>query len=265
MLKKQRIEFGISVAGSDSEYQRGYPYYLSCARVPYGRYVSGSPVATQIEFNRDWFSQRFKIVPIDYWGDIGKRAGSDKFEYEDRILSKKPAVRIDSNTIRAIHQLVKPEDDWGRKWIRELALVAKTSGVPYYVYTNKDAFYRADVSGATTLKQAGLLVPNKQLPSYYARSHKKWLSPYVELIHKKAMGELSPEARKLVGRFTYTYYERDMINSIEADIHNGRSMYRTETSNFIQTLRRVGVRTVKEYYDMMNQKWSEIAQRENND
>ena len=265
MLKKQRIEFGISVSGSDSEYQRGYPYYLSCARVPYGRYISGHNVATQIEFNRDWFAQRFKIVPIDYWGDIGKIAGPDKFEYEDRILSKKPTVKIDSGTIKAIHQLVELKDDWGRSGIRKLALVAITSGVPYYIYTDKDAFYRADVSGATTLKQAGLLVPNNQPPSYYTRNPKKWLNPYLEFIHKKATTELSPEAKKLVHRFTYSYYERDMINSIEADIHNGRSMNRAETSNFVQTLHRVGVRTVKEFYDMMKHKWSEITQQEENE
>lgn len=258
MITTGRIQFGIaSGTKSDNDYQRGYPYYLSCARVPYGEYAAGANVATQIEFNRNWFAQRFKIVPIDYWGKMGKVM--NKFEYEDRILSKKPEVRIDpKQAIRAIHQLVKPGDDWGRRWIRKLVLAAKTNQIPVHVYTDKNAFYRADTSQSVPLDQAGLLTPDKEPPLYSSRVSRKWLSKYKEFIFKKSVSELSPEARKILPRFTMPYYERDMINSLEADIHNGRSMHREETAKFVQAIHSIGARTVKEFYDAMSAKWTKL-------
>ena len=86
---------------------KGYPYFLSTTRTRRGGYHSNAIGDGAAMFNLDgnYYNQRYKGGPIDYWGDRHNDYGRTA-EAEDRIFSKEPTMP--AGGITSVHIFVKP-------------------------------------------------------------------------------------------------------------------------------------------------------------
>jgi len=240
----------------------GYPYFMSTTRSKVGDYHARTPGSHAVMFVLDGnkLSQHYKVKPVDYWEGMWQRDNSNERtrEAEDRVYSKTPTIPTEG-VIKEIHQLVSDQDDFRSPVIRQMAIIAKTQGIPIYFYADKQGWL--------------LQAPNRrfnvsQLPSRFKGQPKKSmayrsrritpLEQWVELLYKKNKSELSQEASHLRHNLVYygsRYPEED--NNLRIDLANARKPNDPErglADRIIQFLRKNNMSTV-DLKNAMVAKW----------
>lgn len=116
-----------------------YNYYMSCARTMNSRYIeSTGNIVLKLDGKK--LGQRYKSVPIDYWGEHYRKSSSGSYEQEDRILSLKGQIPNASSYIQEIY-IVLPRAglsaDYATSRLKEIIAVANTKNIPVFAYAYK--------------------------------------------------------------------------------------------------------------------------------
>jgi hypothetical protein len=251
-----------SVTGSQAEKEYsppGYPYFLSTSRSrmgDYSRYVGDS--AVMFVLNGNYLSASYPVKPIDYWNRAWLSNPGRSSESEDRIFSKQPAISIDSVT--AIHVLMQEGTDYTRPLVRRILISAKKKGVKTYFYTDAKAWALQDTRKVVSPANANIKgnIPVKtmyRMPSNY-------LSPWIELIHKKKKSELSDRAEEL--RYNLVYYgprHLDSDQNLGVDMFNARKPNATDYQTAVKIndyMRKNKFSTTVELKNALTDKWTAI-------
>ena len=265
ILKSGEFELTSSI-GSQVEAKiapKGYPYYLSTTRNKLGDYHARIPGSHAVMFvlNGTKLSHNYKVKPVDYWEGMWQRDNANQrtHEAEDRVFSKTPTIPT-AGIIKEIHQLVTDQDEFRSPVIRQLAILAKTQGIPIYFYADKESWL---------LQAPNRRITVSQLPNRFAGPAKQgWvrhssrisrLEQWVELLYKKNKSELSQEANEL--RYNLVYYgarypEEDQ--SLANDLTNARKPNepdRKYAATLIEYMRKYNLSTV-DFKNAMVEKWS---------
>jgi hypothetical protein len=253
-----------SVTGNPSEEQYappGYPYFLSTTRSrggDYHRWVSSS--AVMFVLNGQWFQQRYPVKPVDYWERSWLSSGGSRSrESEDRVFSRDPAIA--TGGVKMIHVLLKEQHENRSPEVRKLLILAKRLNLPAYLYNNEQAWRLQDTRKAITVGQAAPLLKGQDpSPRSYGR---KYLSKWLELINKKAIGELSKDADRV--RYNMQYYSHDGLHNLDNDLSNARKPSASDHDqavkiiSYMQTNR---ITTLQQLIDHLRNKWKAIGEKE---
>lgn len=273
ILADNKFAFAVS-SGTDSETEKGikgHPYYLSLTRSKVGDYTIHQTYQHGVVFNLngDYFNQRHKGKPIDYWdswwikqNEVGHKDRSR--EMEDRVYSKnmfmdlpkEPTKLIDSIHILSVPPKEKDKTDRRQintnQNVRSIMIWAKTHKVPVFLYTDKKSFLlQKNPQPITPEYVQDQLKGNIKLGDSWGSMKRDYLKRYRELWFKEKVSQLSPEARKLLGRL----YSSETATSMASDIHNSKQGGNRSVEKMLNVFRWAKVSTPKEYIEKMYNKW----------
>ena len=254
---------------------KGYPYFLSTTRTRRGGYHSNAIGDGAAMFNLDgnYYNQRYKGGPIDYWGDRHNDYGRTA-EAEDRIFSKEPTMP--AGGITSVHIFVKPMDAkererWGQAnaaRARTALLAAKKAGIPAYLYedrlgwVNQDPKARIAITGSRETLRGQIPMYN---PSHPPR---QWMAKWLELMYKDSTKALSTQNFGDLHSLIYNdpYWLKEMVTSLASDLSNARKPSagadREVAVKIISYMNRHGLHTVTDFIMALRKKWTIIKNKE---
>jgi hypothetical protein len=253
-----------SVTGNPSEEQYappGYPYFLSTTRSrqgDYHRWVGTG--AVMFVLDGQWFQQRYPVKPVDYWERSWLHSGGSRSrESEDRVFSRDPTIA--TGGVKMIHVLLKEQHENRSPEVRKLLILAKQLNIPAYLYDDEQSWRLQDTRKAITVGQAASLLKGQDpSPRSYGR---KYLSKWLELIHKKASDELSKEADRLA--YNMKYYALDDFHNLNVDMSNARkpgSSDHDQAVKIISYMRANRMTTLRQLLTHLGDKWKTIHEKE---
>jgi hypothetical protein len=274
ILRTRTIQLAAAMNSSEHSLKaRRKLFYLSTSRIMSNRYRAiRSKVDCTLEFNRDWFEQRYQAKPVDYWdGDWRKRVGSNSGELynqygekEERIFHTKPTIELPPQSFLAIHLLASPEHiDLTRdsRHLRTILIEAKRMGIEIYYYTDEKAYFTGNRHKAVPLRQLiGLLEIVKE--DHYYRSYKDWTSEWRELFYKRSVDSLSERARRLSYNLVYHNWNKDQLRALEADLHNNKTQV-DQMRKMALIWKKIDVTTIPQFHDYLVEKWRAIYEARN--
>ena len=262
----------------------GYPYFLSTTRTRRGGYHSIAIGDGAAMFNLDgnYYNQRYKGGPIDYWGDRHNDYGRTA-EAEDRIFSKEPTMPIGG--ITSVHIFVKPlnpatvpgssNDKWARDSLssygaraRTALLAAKKAGIPAYLYEDRTGWVNQDPKARIAITGSRETLRG-QIPMYNP-SHppRQYMAKWLELIYKDSTATLGKENAGDLHSLVYDdpYWLKEMIASLSGELGNARKPSagsdREVAVKIISYMNRNGLRTVEDFILALRKKWTIIINKE---
>ena len=263
---------------------KGYPYFLSTTRTRRGGYHSNAIGDGAAMFNLDgnYYNQRYKGGPIDYWGDRHNDYGRAA-EAEDRIFSKEPTMS--AGGITSVHIFVKPlpvaavpgssVDIRARESISSYAarartalLAAKKAGIPAYLYedrlgwVNQDPKARIAITGSRDTLRGQIPMYN---PSHPPR---QYMAKWLELMYKDSTKALSTQNFGDLHSLVYNdpYWLKEMVTSLASDLSSARKPSagadREVAVKIISYMNRHGLHTVTDFIMALRKKWTIIKNKE---
>jgi hypothetical protein len=249
-----------SVTGNPSEQAyapRGYQYFLSTTRSrvgDYHRFVGSG--AVMFVLDGAWFAQRYPVRPIDYWERSWQHSPDRTRESEDRVFSSDNEIAIDA--VRAVHVLLKEQDQVRSPAVREILITAKKRQIPAYLYRDETAWRLQDTRRAVSVTQAAdvLQGPRPSPRSYRSRN---FLEEILEMIFKKNKGELTDGAQKRV-RNLLIYGSRHPTedDGLGVDMSNARKPGSSDYASAVkinQFMRTRGISNTVELKKWLIDKW----------
>ena len=205
----------------------GYPYFLSTTRTRVGDYHNRYAGSSAVMFvlNGSWLNNNYKTKPIDYWNRawLHDTSGQRSREAEDRVYSREPSIPANSDSILEVHVLLKEQSENRSPEVRTVLLSAKKQGIPAYLYTDETAWKLQDKRKAVSPAQAADLLKGPQPSRKSYRPSRNYLEDWLELIYKKAKGELTPSAaKKLRSLIVYGQGYRNEDDGLGVDLSNAR-------------------------------------------
>jgi hypothetical protein len=225
---------------------RGYPYFLSTARNKTADFAM-RPYGGAVMFNLDgrWLGARYPVKPVDYWDRAWLNDPTRGSEQEDRVLSKTPAIPLDSVT--AVHVLIPSgasSEVSKSAAARSILLAAKKRGINVYAYTDESAWKLQDTRRAVPLSQAPIRgnkpanVPYTPDLSYYKDAlnsttskdryreytnykTQRGLKAWLDLIIMTDRSRLSQAAKNLLTKLNRAYSPSD-DSGLGNDLANAR-------------------------------------------
>lgn len=226
--------------GADASKNKSFKrnFYLSCSTIARGRYATGSNGKfypnnshCMIEIDASKISDRYKIVPVDYWYYPGRVYDStlSSDETEERIVARDHKIPNAKKYIIAVHVYMPPEKEKDTEWdknrrihdMKHLNRIAH-SGVDYYVYD--------DIKYFTVLRRekAHKLEGNHQYELNYDggypgredfhTSEDKRLTDAVDWLID-ANADIDPKNRERLER---QWSWKDLYSTIDSDIHSSK-------------------------------------------
>ena len=263
---------------------KGYPYFLSTTRTRRGGYHSNAIGDGAAMFNLDgnYYNQRYRGGPIDYWGDRHNDYGRAA-EAEDRIFSKEPTMS--AGGITSVHIFVKPlpvaavpgssVDIRARESISSFAarartalLAAKKAGIPAYLYedrlgwVNQDPKARIAITGSRDTLRGQIPMYN---PSHPPR---QYMAKWLELMYKDSTKALSTQNFGDLHSLVYNdpYWLKEMVTSLASDLSSARKPSagadREVAVKIISYMNRHGLHTVTDFIMALRKKWTIIKNKE---
>lgn len=254
-----------STLGAQSEENlgpKGYPYFLSTTRTLTGgfhEYVSAGSAMFVLDGN--WFNDRYKSKPVDYWGNRDPLQSHHKdHEAEDRVFSKQPTIPIGGVT--AIHVLIKSDNDHDNigGWARTVFINAKRRGIKAYLYDDEAAWRKLDTRRAVPLsKNPALRGPQARGPRPSMYKPKGYLHPWVQLITATDKTQLAKDAESLRYSLGYTYDAQNAAQGLATDMSNARKpsagIDRENAVKIIGFMRTNKLNNLSELIEHLKKKW----------
>ena len=247
----------VTGAGAEQQYApEGYPYFLSTTRTrtgDYHRYVGTSAVMFVLDGN--WFNQRYPVKPIDYWERSWLHTPDRTREAEDRVFSKESSIPIGG--VKQVHVLIKEQNEFRSPLTRKLLILAKKQGIPAYLYTDERAWRLLDTRRAVNPSEAGDVLRGQE-PTRVQRNPFDYLTPWLELLYKNSVADLSEKANKI--RYNLIYYG-DGDQGLGTEMGNARKPGNEgyETSIKINNImRKNGFKTTLDLARAVKDKWKNI-------
>lgn len=263
ILQSGQFELSSTPGSIEQQYApKGRLYFLSTTRTKTGGYHQGSKWrGVMFNLNGDWFNQRYKSGPLDYWGDRGR--GMRASEAEDRVYSAEPTIPIGGVT--AVHVFVasdQPYDDnlgANRAVARQILIAAKTQGIPAYFYTNHDAWLRQDTRHTADISQ---LTGARPTSGYRGMRRRPYMQNWLELMGATARNQLHKDAGNLLYNLNYTYDLKNAADSLATDMSNARKPdsgpEREQAVKIIRYMQQHRLNTIPEFVDHIAAKWKNI-------
>ena len=266
ILKSGQFELSSSPGSIEQQYAPpGKPYFLSTTRTRLGDYhrSRGSTYGVIFVLNGDWFNQRYKSAPVDYWGNRSPSTQSYRsHEAEDRVFSSDPTIPIDGVT--AIHVLANRDSAMPsyNAVVRNILIEAKTRGIPAYFYSDPQPWMNLD-----TRHQGDVSVLKGQSPvnTHFTRRGKlqaHYLEHWIELMMKTARTQLSQKADQMRYSLAYGYDRDDAIRALGTDFANARKPdsgpERGAVVKILQYMKQHKLNTLKDFVDHIADKWKDI-------
>jgi len=216
--------------------------------------------AVMFVLDGQWLQQRYPVKPVDYWERSWLSSGGSRSrESEDRVFSRDPTIA--TGGVKMIHVLLKEQHENRSPEVRKLLILAKRLGIPAYLYNDEQAWRLQDTRKAITIAQAASLLKGQD-PS--RRSYgRKYLSRWLELIHKKASDELSKEADRMA--YNMKYYSLDGLHNLDIDMSNARkpgSSDHDQAVKIIGYMRANRITTLQQLLNHLRDKWTAIGEKE---
>lgn len=262
ILQSGNFELSSAPGSIEQQYMPpGKPYFMSTTRTLTGGYHSGGGFR-KVMFNLDgnWFNQRYKSGPIDYWGNRGGNMRAA--EAEDRVYSAEPTIPIDGVTAVHVFLNMTSNDEMAvndRAIVRQLLIAAKARGIPAYFYNNHNAWLRQDTRNTADV---GLLTGARSTGYYRGMRRRPYMQNWLELMGATAVSQLHPEADKLRYNLNYDYDRRAAAESLATDMSNARKPdsgpEREQAIKIIRYMRQHGLNTIPEFVDHIAAKWKDL-------
>ena len=266
ILKSGNFELSSALGSVEQQYMpQGKPYFMSTTRTKTGGYHQGAVTrGVMFVLDGDWFNQRYKSGPIDYWGNRG--TGMRPSEAEDRIYSSEPTIPIGG--VSSVHVLLDTkESDPEQKAhtqsvVRELLIAAKTRGIPAYFYNNKDAWLTLDTRKTADVKQ----LTGSRKPSWYRLMRRRsYMQNWLELMQATAQNQLSKDANNTRYNLNYDYDKQDAARALEVDMSNARKpdagQERDDAVKIIRYMQQNRLNTIQDFVNHIAAKWKAIQKK----
>jgi hypothetical protein len=247
ILKTGKLQLTLALSvGVEENLQRGKAYFSSLTRSRFGEYHFKHPDHKSVTEDTDVMitldgtsmSDRYKIVPVDYWGTRGND-GADN-EIEERLVSDKPEVDILKYIKRV--DFIQPavmgeketygmdkgkfkvkENEYVSKLLGSVILRLKTNNIPYAFYHNmRDwAMYRNEYTYIGKKEVEPSKGAYKQRLSSY---EVKDLEALIEALSDKTYEEMNPAGKSLANRMREYWHDAPAMlnvigNSRKPDAH----------------------------------------------
>lgn len=244
-----------SVAGSVEQdiNPKGHNFFLSTTRSKGGEYHSRvGDSAVMFVLNGRWISDRYPVKPVDYWAGFSI-AGRNK-EAEDRIFSKDPTMPMDPVT--SIHVLLKEKHPFASAKTRQFLILAKTLGIPTYLYKDESAWRLQNTAKAASVEQ---MKSELSGPETFRTggSGSRWLLPWLEVIFGKTEADLGKKAKDLVRGFRYYHNDGD-DHGLGNELSNARkpgNLDREDAVKILKFMRQNRMLTHKDLVNYLVDKW----------
>ena len=263
ILQSGQFELSSTPGSIEQQYAPpGRPYFLSTTRTKTGGYHQGSKWrGVMFNLNGDWFNQRYKSGPIDYWGNRGSSMRAS--EAEDRVFSAEPTIPIGG--VSAVHVFVdlnQPDSDnlgANRAVARQIMIAAKTQDIPAYFYTDHDAWLRQDTRHTADVSQ---LTGARPTSGYRGMRRRPYMQNWLELMGATARNQLHKDANNLLYNLNYTYDLKNAADSLATDMANARKPdsgpEREQAVKIIRYMQQHRLNTIPEFVDHIADKWKNI-------
>ena len=263
ILQSGQFELSSTPGSIEQQYAPpGRPYFLSTTRTKTGGYHQGSKWrGVMFNLNGDWFNQRYKSGPIDYWGNRGSSMRAS--EAEDRVFSAEPTIPIGG--VSAVHVFVdlnQPDSDnlgANRAVARQIMIAAKTQDIPAYFYTDHDAWLRQDTRHTADVSQ---LTGARPTSGYRGMRRRPYMQNWLELMGATARNQLHKDASNLLYNLNYTYDLKNAADSLATDMANARKPdsgpEREQAVKIIRYMQQHRLNTIPEFVDHIADKWKNI-------
>ena len=263
ILQSGNFELSSALGSVEQQYApKGKPYFMSTTRTKRGGYHTGGKWrGVLFVLDGNWFNQRYKSGPIDYWGERG--LGLRASEAEDRIYSAEPTIPVGG--VSAIHVYLNTKNDdseqltHDKSVVRELLIAAKTRGIPAYFYDNHDAWINLDTRRTADVSQ----LTGSRKPSYYRPPRRRtYMQSWIELMNAKALNQLSKDADKMRYSLQYTYDLKNAADALSNDMSNARKPdsgpEREDAVKIIRYMQQHRLNTIPEFVQHLADKWKAI-------
>lgn len=267
ILKSGEFELSSSPGSIEQQYAPpGKPYFLSTTRTKLGDYhrSRGSSYGVIFALDGNWFNQRYKSGPIDYWGNRNPQASSHRgHEAEDRVFSAEPTIPIDGVT--AVHVLANSDMPMPtyNAIVRSILIDAKARGIPAYFYNDPKAWMNLDTRH---LGDVSMLKGQENVNTYFpARGKLKphYLEHWIELMMKSDKSQLSKKADEMRYSLQYTYDKKDAIQALDNEFANARKPgsgpERDAVVKILAYMRQHRLNTLTDFINHIAQKWADSA------
>jgi hypothetical protein len=248
---------------SDARHQKGKHYYLSLSRNPLNDYSeTNAHNSVMFNLNGDWFNQRYKGTPVDYWDRMWLTANRTS-EQEDRVLSDFSNIpfKTPSDVIDEIHILNSASRDKElttriNSISRKISILAKQYDIPVYFYTDKNNFLTQNKNKAVSLLQLSA----KQIKSI-GGGKRTWefLKPWIELYYINDRNALSEKAKKISYDLQRIHGKEDL--GFTNEINNARTpggLGYEHANHLLKIMRKEKLSTTKDYVNFLQAKWKNV-------
>jgi hypothetical protein len=260
ILKSGEFQLSSALGSVEQQYMpKGKPYFMSTTRTKTGGYHQGG-MRRGVLFVLDgnWFNQRYKSGPVDYWGGRGTSLRAS--EAEDRVYSSEPTIPIDGVT--AIHVFLNVREDDAEQQahdssiVRELLIAAKTQGIPAYFYNDKDSWLALDTRHTADVSQ----LTGSRKPSWYRPPRRRsYMQNWLELMQATVPNQLSKDAERTRYNLNYDYDRAEAAKSLANDMSNARKpdagQERDDAVKIIRYMQQHRLNTIPEFVDHIATKW----------
>ena len=250
ILKNNEIMFSTALGGvSDLKINRGKYNYLSTTRSKNSGFKRGN---VKIVLDGRKLNQKYKSIPVDYWG-----VGPKGLEQEDRLISDKISIPNFSKYIIAIHVIASSVYDDEAQTIMKLC---KEMNIPLFFYENEKDWLNQ--KNSIVLKQIDMKdyvydFFNKDF-NYDLASFIAYNNPYghEKIVEYLKDDELIKEFEEVLKKRTYNNYKYsapyfdDTVNIVQNFINNMRTNKNSKflLSLLIKDMREHKVNNIKEYF-----------------
>lgn len=267
ILKSGQFELSSALGSVEQQYAPpGYPYFMSTTRTRQGGYHQSTSLSRGALFVLDgnWFNQRYRSQPLDYWGNRG--TGTRASEAEDRVFSREPTIPIGGVTAVHVFLDTSPDnsvdsesDQHNRAVVRELLLTAKTQGIPAYFYTDRQAWLNQDRRHLGDIKT----LTGSRKPSWYRPMRARtYMQSWVELMNAPSRSQLSKDADQLLYNLRSDYNREQSQQSLSTDMSNARKPEsgpeREDAVKIIRYMQQNKLTTLGDFVNHLADKWKNI-------
>lgn len=265
ILKENKFRL-TPVAGTESDeiLNKGLPFYFSTSRTrnnAFSRVIGLQQACIQLDGRK--LANKFKASPVDYWGPGYRERG---YEQEDRIIHTKSSINNALSYITEVTLFIN-DNQQNKNFLNKLRFIGLTlskNKIPCLVYMDRQSYKINNRRKATSILE--FLKENKGVDndsSYAIKTPSKkgrYLFSWLQLIKTPKGKPLSPNAKDLVARYLRggEYYFRDAINSLSADMHSAKSLYKVDAdiANEIQEFLFKNKMKIKDLIPFLAEKWS---------
>jgi hypothetical protein len=261
ILKSGQFELSSALGSVEQQYMpKGRPYFMSATRTKTGGYHQGNKRrGVLFVLDGDWFNQRYKSGPIDYWGNRGNIIGRPS-EAEDRIYSAEPTIPLGGVT--AIHVFLNVREDdqeqqaHDQSIVRELLIAAKTQGIPTYFYNDHAAWLALDTRKTADV---GQLTGSRKPAWYRPMRRRSYMQNWLELMQANAQNQLSKDADHTRYNLNYDYDRIEAAKALANDMSNARKpdagQERDDAVKIIRYMQQHRLNTIADFVNHVADKW----------